>query len=1057
MSHVISTQVPEPGQLVDLRHRRFVVAEVRRSSLPSDYHTQDNKQLMNLVTLSSVEDDALGEELQVIWELELGAKIFEKASLPELTGFDNPQKLDAFLDAVRWGAVSSVDDKALQSPFRSGIEIEEYQLDPVVRALQMPRVNLLIADDVGLGKTIEAGLVAQELILRHRIRTILVVCPASIQIQWHNQMRDKFGLEFRIIDSDLMKDLRRRRGIHVNPWTHFPRLITSIDFLKRERPMRFFRETLPAEGESAYPRRYDLIIVDEAHNISPSGRGQYATDSQRTLAIRTLSPHFEHKLFLTATPHNGYHESFSALLELLDSQRFARGVRPNRTQLEAVMVRRMKDELKLRRDGSRRFADRKVDALEVDYSEDERTAHKKLRIYTEFRSKNAKNEANRFATEFVMKLLKKRLFSSPAAFASTLEKHKTSLLIVKKTTVKTKPSIGMLRRQIEGVEEDYANDEAYEQATIDSVDVASRLFCDLEHEEKLLLSELHDYGQKSSLKADSKARKLISWLHENLRPNGQWNNERVIIFTEYRTTQKWLHGLFAAEGFAKNDRLMTFYGGMKSEDRERIKAAFQADPSSSPVRILLATDAASEGIDLQNYCSKLIHYEIPWNPSKMLQRNGRLDRHGQKSLEVKIFHFVSKGYSTNSTSTQNGELEGDLEFLMKAVLKIEAIRDDIGKIGPVIAQQVEEAMLGKRRNLDTRQAEKDAEPIRKMLKFERQLREQLEKLHDKLYETKKELRLSPENIKKVIEVGLEIAGQPPLKEARINGIWPDPQNSQQYCPVFHLPAFSGSWAQCSEGLAHPHTGEIRPIVFDHSLVKSRDDVVFVHLNHRLVQMCLRLLRAEIWSQGSHKMLYRVTARIISDENYREPVVVAHGRIVVLGGDNQRIHEEVIVAGGRLKEGRFSRMNVGETKSVLDAVVHKEVPSNIKDRITKLWPNISDSLMKSLEARMIDRTKGLQKNLDERADNEVDNMQSILLDLKRTISEQLEEPARLQLELWTSAEREQLEINMNSLRKRLEQIPDEIEKEAEVIRSRYRNPDPRLFPVAVTFLIPQNFA
>ena len=176
----------------------------------------------HLISLSSVEDDALGDELQVMWELEPGARIHEKVALPDPTGFDTPSQLDAFLDAVRWGAVSSADVRALQAPFRSGIEIEDYQLDPVVRALQMPRVNLLIADDVGLGKTIEAGLVAQELILRHRVRTILIVCPASIQIQWRDQMRDKFGLEFRIVDSALMQELRRTPGDACEPMDAFP-------------------------------------------------------------------------------------------------------------------------------------------------------------------------------------------------------------------------------------------------------------------------------------------------------------------------------------------------------------------------------------------------------------------------------------------------------------------------------------------------------------------------------------------------------------------------------------------------------------------------------------------------------------------------------------------------------------------------------------------------------------------------------------------------------------------------------------------------------------------
>lgn len=443
--------LPEIGQLVIVRKRAFVVIDIQSQALPEQPGGTNHPS--HLVRMSSVEDDALGEELNVVWELEPGAVTQERSSLPEPVGFDSPQKLDAFLDAVRWGAVSQADDRALQSPFRSGIDVDDYQLDPVVRALTMPRVNLLIADDVGLGKTIEAGLVLQELILRHRVRSVLIVCPSSLQIQWKDEMRDKFGLEFRIIDSDTISQLRRRRGIHVNPWTHFPRLITSIDFLKRERPMRLFRETLPSGDQPTYPRRYDLLIVDEAHNIAPSGRGNYATDSMRTLTIRSLAPHFEHKLFLSATPHNGYRESFAALLELLDNQRFARAVMPDRSQLEAVMVRRMKSELKLRWDGSRRFAERVVRYLEVPYTEAERRAHRALQEYSTLRLRNASTDSEKFASEFVLKLLKKRLFSSPAAFGSTLEKHKRSVADSKSAFVGT----NAWRRQIENAEDDYAS------------------------------------------------------------------------------------------------------------------------------------------------------------------------------------------------------------------------------------------------------------------------------------------------------------------------------------------------------------------------------------------------------------------------------------------------------------------------------------------------------------------------------------------------------------------------------------------------------------------------
>lgn len=208
-------------------------------------------------------------------------------------------------------------------------------------------------------------MVAKEMILRYRVRSVLIICLSTLQAQWQEEMRDKFGFEFRIIDRETMTQLRRKWGFHVNLWLHYQQLITSIDFLKRKKPLRTFRETLPAGDQPTYPRAYDRMIVDQAPNAAPSGRGKYATDSQRTMAIRSLAPHFEHKPFWSATLHNGYRENFAALLEFLDIQRFARTVTTDRNQLDAVMVRRMKSELKLRWDGSRHFAVRMVKHIEV--------------------------------------------------------------------------------------------------------------------------------------------------------------------------------------------------------------------------------------------------------------------------------------------------------------------------------------------------------------------------------------------------------------------------------------------------------------------------------------------------------------------------------------------------------------------------------------------------------------------------------------------------------------------------------------------------------------------
>lgn len=208
-------------------------------------------------------------------------------------------------------------------------------------------------------------------------------------------------------------------------------------------------------------------------------------------------------------------------------------------------------------------------------------------------------------------------------------------------------SLGVLRRQLAQVDEEYANDDEYEEATTGAVEAASPLLNKITAQEQSLLKKMYDWAERASNIRDSKAKTFIQWLKDIVKPNGKWSNERVIIFTEYRATQNWLQTLLAAEELTEGERLMTLYGGMNDDDRDRIKAAFQANPEQSDVRILLATDAASEGIDLQNYCHRLVHFEIPWNPNRMEQRNGRIDRHGQK-FEPLIYHFVMKGYKKHS-------------------------------------------------------------------------------------------------------------------------------------------------------------------------------------------------------------------------------------------------------------------------------------------------------------------------------------------------------------------------------------------------------------------------
>lgn len=1056
---MIVATVPKQGQLVHVRNRQYVVVSVDQSL--SDAPLEHQRHQQHLITLNSIEDDALGEMLKIIWELEPGAAIIEQNALPSPDQFDSPERFDAFMHAVRWGIVSPEDTNILQAPFRSGIELKDYQLDPLVRALSLPRVNLLIADDVGLGKTIETGMVVQEMIIRARARSVLIVCPAGLQLHWHDQMRDKFGLEFRIIDSAAMKALRRSRGIDVNPWAHFPRLITSIDFLKRARPMRLMRELLPAEGEIAYPRPFDLLIVDEAHNIAPSGSGHYAVESQRTQAIRTLAPHFEHKLFLSATPHNGYKESFTALLELLDNQRFARGIDPNRNQLKQVMVRRLKSDLTDALDVPL-FKSRKLASIEVAYSAAERKVHQMLKRYGELRQAHARDNSERYATEFVLKLLKKRLFSSPAAFAVTLAQHRATLEgkgAIDQKRSRRKVSLNILRQQLTSAETEYEDDADYDEATNAATNAASSNMTQLSAREIDLLNQMQTWAEAARIDGDSKLTALFDWLQPIVKPNGAWSDERVIIFTEYRTTQNWLRESLIFEGL---DRVAEIYDGMPPDKREAVKAAFQTAPQHSPVRILLATDAASEGIDLQNYCHRLVHIEIPWNPNRLEQRNGRIDRHGQQ-YHPHIFHFVPHGYAsrvsieTPSDSTESPDLvespdalEADLEFLWVAVQKIGRIREDLGSVGSVITAQVEEKMLGRRTTLDTAHAERKAQRSKALLKFEQKLRDDIARYHQRVEQTRTALQIAPENVKLLVDTALALDHQQPLA----------PHESDP--ATFWLPPLTGSWMGCGQGLAHPHTGDIRPITFTPSRAERRDDVVYAHLNHALVQRSIRLLRAEVWAPATSRSINRITARRIPSHVAERPIVVAFARLVITGGDQHRLHEEIIVAGGELTVGSnrpFRRIRAQYRLN--DAVLQmSDDPASPAQQavIRDLWPKIETPLLESLKRRRDTRLKDYEEQLLERAQRQADAIESVLRELERTISAELTiatQPQQLEIrfEGWNTQERDQLRRDIGALQRRLAAIPDEIEREKELIYNRVLSPTPRMFPLSVLVLIP----
>src|SRR2546425_12120969 len=207
-----------PGQIARVRQRRYLIEEVVPPPRGGD---------STLVRLSCVDDDNQGRRLEVLWDREIDAEVLtgEDWKVIANRGFDDAKLFAAYLNTLRWNCVTATDPRLFQSPFRAGIKLDAYQLEPLRKALRLPRVNLFIADDVGLGKTIEAGLIARELLLRKKVRDIVVACPPSVLPQWQDELEQRFGLGFEVLDKDYIIRIRRERGYGTNPWATHTRFL----------------------------------------------------------------------------------------------------------------------------------------------------------------------------------------------------------------------------------------------------------------------------------------------------------------------------------------------------------------------------------------------------------------------------------------------------------------------------------------------------------------------------------------------------------------------------------------------------------------------------------------------------------------------------------------------------------------------------------------------------------------------------------------------------------------------------------------------------------------
>ena len=1073
--------LPQPGQVLRARSRQWLVEGVVNGG-PGD---------SPLLRLACLEDDAPGRRLELLWDLELGARVVA----PEAEGLGKPRDLDppghfgAYLHALKWSAVSAADATRFQAPFRAGIKLMAHQLTPLMKALELPRANLFIADDVGLGKTIEAGLVLQELILRQQAGFVLIVCPASICLQWRDEMMRRFGLRFEVMSLKLIARRRIERGFGVNPWATHNRFIVSHPLIRRPE----YRDPLLAHlGQRA---EKGLLILDEAHVAAPASASKYAVDSDTTRTLRDLAPKFDNRLFLSATPHNGHSNSFSALLELLDPIRFTRGVTiPGPEVLAPVMVRRLKRDL--RELGCERFPERVLTRIELTHaaeegwrateerSSDDTQAREPARpLASSLGGDGSELELSGLLARYtelcapgqgrgrlVFVSLQKRLLSSPEAFARTLEVHARAVERAGGVRV-VLPERPPEPEAAGGDAEVYGESDAAAEAEHDAAVSAASLELPTPTEEAAgILRKMRALAERARREPDGKMRALLAWLRLNACPaigieqgsreSGAWSERRVIVFTEYGDTKRYLQEILATACAATErgeERILVFHGGMGDETRDEVQRAFNAPPSEHPVRILIGTDAAREGVNLQAHCADLFHYDVPWNPARMEQRNGRIDRTLQPAREVRCHYFVY---------AQRDE-DRVLETLVR---KVETVRRELGSVGAVVLDEMERVLEGgiksgvaerieaAGRDARSRTATEELESQRRLDLLEAEL----QRASRRLESSRRALEVDAAALRGVVEVGLQLGGA--------EGLSPGPDTSDGRAS-YHLPELDRSWQATLDTLRPPRGRDEpfwewrskppRAVTFE-PLESLNEEAEQLHLAHPVVKRILDRFLAQ--GYGAHD-LSRVAAVVVPGENVSR--VVAYARLTLFGNGAARLHDEIVSVAAPWSPGADGE-RVVPYKDPVTAARARElteralataggVPAaRIRDRALAAAPGVFAALWPHLEAEADARATEARNGLARRARKESEELKVLLERQRRAVAE-----ARLTLsqrtidEVLEKTQRRQVELDLEYLEAREGQMAADLEREPAAIEALYAVRMTRLTPVGVVIAWPES--
>jgi len=485
---------------------------------------------------------------------------------------------------------------------KAAMDLMPYQLEPAQISLRRPRQRILIADTVGLGKTLEAGILMSELIARGKGKRILVVTVKSMMTQFQKEMWNRFTIPLIRLDSKKIHDIRAKLPSNYNPFFYYDKTIVSIDTLKRDVEYR-------THLEEAF---WDIIVIDEAQNVAERGDRQ----AQRARLAKLLADRSDTMIMLSATPHDGRAKSFASLMNMLDPTAIANPDDYTKDDIKGLCIRRFKKDVKDQVSGS--FLERRIELERC------KASAKEERVFDIFAEMKLQMDINKTKAQgqLFKTSLEKSLFSSPAACIKSIDAR-----------------LGKLRKK-------------YNDEEIKDIPVLEEL------RNALVQIEPSDFSRYQQLLSLLRS-KEYGWTADT--------TDRLVIFTERIETMKFLAAQLKKDLKLKDNAIQEISGGMSDAEQQTIVENFGRE--ESPIRVLVASDVASEGLNLHYLSHRLIHFDIPWSLMVFQQRNGRIDRYGQKERPDIRYMLIE---------STNPRIKGDMRIIEILITKEEQALKNIG-------------------------------------------------------------------------------------------------------------------------------------------------------------------------------------------------------------------------------------------------------------------------------------------------------------------------------------------------------------------------------------------